>query len=94
MLRVTIEVIPFGEEAMKEKVGEITIVNDGKHEDKPQYGNYNVEVWDTKTEPTKYIVPHHFRDGGFWILLKRIISKHINQSGIDKYATLKEVLGE
>jgi len=42
MLRVTIELLPLGDEEHKEKLGEVLIINDGTGT--PQIGNYKVRL--------------------------------------------------
>jgi len=44
MLKITIEILPFGHKKHRRKIGEINIVNNGSSED-PDVGNYDVLLY-------------------------------------------------
>lgn len=46
MLRVTIELVPFGDEAKKRKIGEMVIANTGKNPD----GTFSYAAWTAKDQ--------------------------------------------
>jgi len=72
MLKITVEIFPFGMESIKRVIGEATIVNldTNKYEG---LANYNLEFYEKDTGKLykkKYI--HNFqRDKGFWELIKK-----------------------
>jgi len=85
MIRVTIEVIPFGEDYDKRKLETITIWNTGKGNlDKGDY-SFKIEEredksnWKGETFKKKYTKIKHFRDEGvvklLYLCLKRIYDK-------------------
>lgn len=47
MLRLTLELWPYGKEKAKKLIKEVRITNDGWHDNPVQYANYKVEVRDT-----------------------------------------------
>ena len=51
MLKINIELWPFGYASEKEKLGSITIINMGNHPKSPAYGNYTLEVKDHNRNP-------------------------------------------
>ena len=44
MIRITVELVPFGYETMKRTIGTATIVNDGTGKPRQTRGNYNVKL--------------------------------------------------
>jgi hypothetical protein len=75
MIRVTIEIVPFGNEGEKRKLGEITIVNDGTGT--PEIGNYKVYYWKPETGTVVAQVKKYNRENGFLKLLQKCINKLI-----------------
>jgi len=71
MIRVTVEVIPFGEEKRKRTIGTMKIVNDG--EGNVWVGDYDVHVEDEAREVTgkykDFKIRSFNRSGGFWRLI-------------------------
>lgn len=85
MIRVTIEIVPFGEENLKRKLETITIWNTGKGNlDK---GDYSFKIreredktdWKGETFKKEYSKIKHIRDEGvvklLYLCLKRIYDK-------------------
>jgi hypothetical protein len=73
VIKVTIEIIPFGNENQRRKLGEINIINDATGT--PDVGNYRIYYWkpDTGTLVTK--VKNYKREDGYLKLLQKCINK-------------------
>lgn len=83
MLRVTVDLIPFGDESKKQKLAEMVVINDASRHD--GYGNYKIVIKDTDLEKTKkYKIIDHLRSDGFWPLLIQAISKHVKTTNQSK----------
>lgn len=69
MLKIPIEIHPFGDGDKRRTLGNITIINDGTHKNRPEYGNYKimVNVYDEIKE-YEFKIKNHKRDEG-WIKL-------------------------
>lgn len=74
MLRVTIEIIPFGDESMKRTLDTLELVNDGTHPDRPEYGNYVVTGSD-HGGLREWEVKDHCRADGLWELLRMALEE-------------------
>lgn len=74
MIRIKIEMVPFGEDAEANTIGEITIVNSADHELRPQFGNYNItaKLNDVKRE---FRIEDHERIQGLIPLLVKICKR-------------------
>lgn len=71
MIRVRVDMVPFGLEDAVHTITEIRIINVADHPDRPVYGNYKVEV--EKAGKVKQItIENHNRGDGFWPLLSRV----------------------
>lgn len=68
MLKVIVELHPYGDSRRKRVIGEMSIINDGTH-DHPGYGNYVYGIG----EHNGYI-KNHYRDEGYLKLLQRIVN--------------------
>jgi hypothetical protein len=78
MLRVTVEVIPHGNEQQKSTIGLMEIVNDGNGTE--HTGNYFYSLGDgKKINSGKYTGFN--RDNGFWRLIERILTKYLDFGG-------------
>lgn len=73
MLKIDIKSIPNGRTELTEKIGEISIVNSGDHED-PNFGNYNATVYG-KIGVDKIRIENHYRDDGWIYLLKQVLDE-------------------
>jgi hypothetical protein len=75
MIRVTVELVPHGDEEQKVEIGTLVLANTGAfglglHEYHAVYTLPNVE------EPIHKVGPiTHCRQDGFWVLIKKILQK-------------------
>jgi hypothetical protein len=69
MLRVTIEVVPFGNESKAKVIDTMTIVNDLSHPKRPEYGNYTATMSDNGGERETQVIGH-CREDGPWELVR------------------------
>lgn len=44
MLRILVELCPFGDVSFKREIGNISIINDGTNKRRPEYGNYIIRL--------------------------------------------------
>jgi len=72
MLRITIDLVPFGKEELKREIGQITIINDGTGDYK--LGNYKYTVGD-ETGTVKGKLKGHNRLQSVFHLLKSVLNK-------------------
>lgn len=72
MLRIPIEIHPFGDSVNKRELGCIIIYNDGTHANRPKYGNYHIRV-SICSEGKVYEanIKNHKRDDGWLSLLHK-----------------------
>lgn len=77
MLRVTIEIVPFGSEEEKRTLSTINIINDGTGTSK--YGNYIARrhFWGEDKEPIDINILKYKRDHGYFKLIQKIINKFV-----------------
>ena len=80
MLRVTIEYVPFGNEKHKHALDVIEVINDGKHEKRPEYGSYRAEG---KMSGKTCRVSNHYRDEGMYVLFADVFARLVNNNGKD-----------
>lgn len=74
MLRITVEIVPFGIEEESYRVGTMLIANDGSGTN--QFGNYSF-AYNADVNPRlvgKGVVREHARSLGFWALIKRVLN--------------------
>ena len=74
MLRVTVELVPYGVEEDARVIGTMLIANDGSGN--YQYADYAF-AYQNDNNPSviaKGTVKHHARSLGFWPLIKRVLS--------------------
>ncbi len=73
MLRITVEIVPFGNELLKKPIGVMTITNDGTYRGILNAGNYDISQSEIIFEPVRYstdvnLLPqykdHHFHVDG------------------------------
>lgn len=69
MLRVTVEIIPLGDEAKREVLGTLEIVNDGTSRHRPEYGNYRYTLSGRRMRR----ITDHLRETGYWRLIRDIL---------------------
>ena len=80
MLRVTVELVPFGIEEDAQVIGTMLIANDGSGNS--QYADYAF-AYHNDSNPNviaKGTVKHHARSLGFWPLVKRVLSATLDNS--------------
>jgi hypothetical protein len=95
MLRVTIELVPFGNEDEKRKIGEMVIANDMTGD--PYNGNYQALIAsdDWSNAPESYIkLEGHNRRSSVWDLVSELLNKRLFKHEKDEktYEKLKEKL--
>ncbi len=73
MLRVKLELVPFGQEKMARQIGELRIHNDGSHPDRPEYGNYSVAIDIDGVPYATGCVLNHLRSAGAWALVRKAL---------------------
>lgn len=74
MLKITVEIIPFGVESLTRKLGEGYIINDGTGIGNK--GNYNCEFKEfDKYLEDKVKIKEFDRDRGFWELIYEALKK-------------------
>lgn len=89
MIRVTVELVPYGIEEEAHTIGTMLIANDATGD--YQYGNYAF-VYNNDKNPdiiAKGVIKHHARTLGFWPLIKRVLS-----ASSDKTNDMTDILVE
>jgi hypothetical protein len=81
MLRIIIELVPFGKEELKRTIGGMTIANDGTGDH--EYGNYKYELFDANTtlhEPTKIkgTLKNHYRIQSVFKIVQAVLNKALH----------------
>lgn len=72
MLRITIDLVPFGHKELTRKLGEIEIINDGTGS--PEVGNYIYRLFDADTSIEGELKEHN-RAQSVFKLLKAVLNK-------------------
>jgi hypothetical protein len=67
MLRVTVELVPFGDEDAAERVGQMVIANDGAGDD--EFANYAFALVDNTNGVDCGTLKDFYRKAGFWDLI-------------------------
>lgn len=80
MLRVTVQIIPHGDESLARVIDQIDITNDLSHPDRPNQGNYRV----TSLGLPPGNVFNHYRNLGIWPLLHKVAAERFGQDQIKK----------
>ncbi len=73
MLRITIELVPFGYEDMKRTIAGITIINNGTGTN--EYGNYEYELVDDRGDSIKGKLKDHERDQSVFKIVQAVLNK-------------------
>ena len=72
MLRITVELVPFGDESNTRKIGEMVIANTGKNEYDPSLSDY--QGWtapdDHSGEPARFGMVQFDRSQSLWELIR------------------------
>lgn len=76
-LRVTFEIIPFGEEDRKYEIGTLNIHNGGDHGLGycEYYGEMKKKMWGDKVETKKFDKLMHSRQEGFAVLVEKVLKE-------------------
>ena len=81
MLKVTVELVPFGSQRNKRTIGQMEIANDATAKDRPKTGNYKYRVIDGKGDIVKHGAIKEFeRKKGFWSLINLITKSLKNEN--------------
>ena len=70
MLDVKIDLVPFGDESMRNEIIHIVITNDGTGN--PEIGNYNVEISKPFAHSHKFTIKSYDRSRGILALIGEI----------------------
>jgi hypothetical protein len=73
MLKVTIELWPFGDDTRRVVIAEAEIWNDGNHPERPIYGNYKGVFHADGRKQQLLQVAGHERSHGAWALLGKFL---------------------
>lgn len=76
MIDIKIDIVPLGDEDLRNNFDTIKIVNTMDHPDRPLWGNYDVTIGQDFRSKEKFRIENHYRDDGYWSLLGKIISKY------------------
>ena len=69
MLRITVELVPFGDESRSKQIGKGYIVNDGTGDSKT--GNYDCTFYELDNDRKREVKIKNFdRSKGFWSLIR------------------------
>lgn len=73
MLRITIELVPFGREAYKRTIAGLNIINDGTGNN--DTGNYKYELFDDQGDSIKGKLIGHNRMQSVFKILQAVLNK-------------------
>lgn len=93
MLRVTIELVPYGIEEEAQVIGRMLIANDGTGTVKHSNYAYAYNFTDRPDVPAKGLVHRFDRSQGAWVLLKKILNDKFGAND-DLADRLVEMLNE
>lgn len=79
MLRITVELVPYGDETQKSTLSQFEVVNRGHHEG--EYFNYIVRK--SRQEPDRLAGFYHIRDDGLNQCV-RLAIEALQKKGLDK----------
>jgi len=74
VLKITIELWPFGDDTRRVVIAEAEIWNDGNHPERPVYGNYKGVFHAAGRKQRLLQIAGHERSHGAWILLGKFLS--------------------
>jgi addiction module HigA family antidote len=75
MLKLTIEIVPHGDESRRKILETVQIVNTGKHQDRPYKGEYVC-----RNKYGSFIIADHDRSDGYWSLIRMIAERIVPNS--------------
>jgi hypothetical protein len=73
VLRVTVEIVPNGEESLKKELAHFEISNTMDHPDRPLWGRYDVRV-ESQGAADKFKIYDFYRHGGWSALVSRVFA--------------------
>ncbi|MEM6888748.1 MAG: hypothetical protein AAF636_11475 [Pseudomonadota bacterium] len=79
-LRVTVELIPHGDESRKSVIGQMDIENTGRHPHRPEFGEYRFtlagQVWggDTEEWHRDAALSSFRRSRGYWACVRECLN--------------------
>lgn len=73
MLKITIELWPFGDKTKRVIIAEAEIWNDGTSDDRPLFGNYKGVLHSNGREQQLVTAKGHKRSDGVWALVGRFL---------------------
>ena len=83
MIRVRVELVPFGNESQARQIASMVVANDGSGDS--EWGNYVYAYNDTLSKSViSGVVRDHYRSMGLWTLLKRVLNSSNEYDDTDK----------
>jgi hypothetical protein len=76
MLRVTIELVPFGDESRARKIATMLIANDGTGDHRTGNYGYAFQYDDRSNDVATGVIKNFPRASGAWSLVKRILNNN------------------
>lgn len=73
MLRIKIELVPYGNEEWAREIGNIEIINDGTGDH--QNGNYIYELWDNENSSIRGELKGHNRLQSVFKIIQAVLNK-------------------
>jgi hypothetical protein len=73
MLRITVDLVPHGDESRVQPIGEMIIANDGTGSE--EFSNYVFAMHDDKRGTDFGTIEDFYRNAGFWELIATCISE-------------------
>jgi len=81
MIRIYVELVPYGIEERKKPIGEMYIINTGKNKRRPVFGDYRILIKNLEEDTEEELaIKNHNRSDGLWKLLFKIFRKYLNKS--------------
>jgi len=74
MLRITVEMLPFGSDTDKYVIGQFDVGLQTSHPKFPEMANYMVKSKDSKTGEHSFVVKNHKRADGAYVLVKLVMN--------------------
>jgi hypothetical protein len=78
VLKITIELWPFGDKSRRVVIAAAEIWNDGTSDHRPAFGNYEGRFWSNGLEVLAKRIEGHKRDEGAWALLAKFLVANIS----------------
>ena len=73
MLRITVDLVPHGDEVRAHPIGEMIIANDGQGNN--EFGDYVFVTYDEKRGTDFGTLKNFYRDNGIWELISQCIDR-------------------